>query len=90
MVDEQSRPALARGVRLQKDRVNGEPMLLYPEGATYLSETAYEVVSRCDGQTAVAAIISILAEEYEASIDTLREDVLSCLAELNQRKLLVV
>lgn len=65
-------------------------MLLYPEGALYLSSTAYDVISRCDGQQTPAAIISSLAEEYDVDVDTLRGDVLECLADLNQRKLLVV
>ena len=65
-------------------------MLLYPEGALYLSATAYEIVSRCDGKRTAAAIISSLAEEYDVEMDTLRDDVLECLADLNQRKLLVV
>jgi pyrroloquinoline quinone biosynthesis protein D len=90
MIDPKSHPALARGVRLQNDAKTGEPMLLYPEGALYLSATAYEVVSRCDGQQTTAAIISSLAEEYDVEMDTLQTDVLECLADLNQRKLLVV
>jgi coenzyme PQQ biosynthesis protein PqqD len=89
MID-QSQPSLARGVRLQVDKLKGEPMLLFPEGAMYLSETAYEVVSRCDGSTTVAAIVSCLAEEYEASPETLRQDVFACLEELSQRRLLVL
>ena len=89
-IDQQSHPALARGVRLQTDAKTGEPMLLYPEGVLYLSSTAYDVISRCDGQRTSAAIISSLAEEYEVDVDTLRSDVLECLADLNQRKLLVV
>jgi pyrroloquinoline quinone biosynthesis protein D len=89
-IDQHSRPVLARGVRLQNDARTGEPMLLYPEGALYLSSTAHDVVSRCDGVRTAAAIISSLAEEYEVEIDTLRDDVLECLADLNQRKLLVV
>jgi pyrroloquinoline quinone biosynthesis protein D len=89
-IDQQSHPALARGVRLQTDAKTGEPMLLYPEGALYLSSTAYDVISRCDGHQTPAAIISSLAEEYDVDVDTLRGDVLECLADLNQRKLLVV
>ena len=72
------------------DGTNGEPILLYPEGAVHLSSTAYDVVSRCDGARTVSAIICELTEEYEVEMGTLRQDVLECLAELNQRKLLVI
>ena len=86
-LDEQSRPRLARGVRLQTDVKTGEPMLLFPEGVLYLSETANAVLSRCNGVETVSGILGLLAEEYEVSPETLREDVLDCLNDLQQRKL---
>lgn len=89
-IDEQARPVLARGVRLQKDTRTGEPVLLFPEGVLYLSTTAHEIVTRCDGQATVAGIISLLAEEYEVERETLRGDVLECLADLHQRKVLLL
>jgi len=88
-VDEQQRPLLARGVRLQADPKNGEPMLLFPEGAMYLSETAHEVVKLCAGKLTTQAIVETLAAEYDTSTETLRRDVCDCLRELNARKLLV-
>jgi pyrroloquinoline quinone biosynthesis protein D len=88
-LDEQQRPLLARGVRLQIDPKNGEPMLLFPEGALYLSETAHEVVKLCAGKLTTQAIMESLAAEYETSVETLRQDVCDCLRELRVRKLLV-
>ena len=87
--DEQTRPVLARGVRLQEDTKTGEPVLLFPEGVIYLSASAQEIVNHCDGKATVAEIISLLAEEYEVERATLRSDVLDCLADLHHRKLLV-
>ncbi len=84
-----SRPALARGVRLQTDAATGEPVLLFPEGVLHLSETAAAIVRGCDGSASVAMIIERLAEEYEAEPGALRQDVLDCLADLGQRKLIV-
>lgn len=89
-LDEQSRPGLARGVRLQTDVKTGEPVLLFPEGVLYLSETANEILSRCNGVQTVSGILSALAEEYDVSPETLREDVLDCLNDLYQRKLVVL
>jgi coenzyme PQQ biosynthesis protein PqqD len=88
-IGDQSRPALAPGVRLHADRVTGEPVLLYPEGLLHLNAAAHEIVIRCDGQSTAEAIISSLAGEYEISTDTLRHDVLECLSRLHQHKLVI-
>jgi len=84
-----SRPALAPGVRMQTDRVTGEPVLLYPEGILALNATAHEIVARCDGVATVAAIAHTLAEEYEMDSDALAADVLECLEDLRRRHLIV-
>jgi pyrroloquinoline quinone biosynthesis protein D len=89
-LDEQLSPRLARGVRLQTDPQNGEPILLFPEGVLYLSQTANEILIRCDGHNTIAGLISKLVEEYEADSETLRKDVLDCLLDLQQRKLVVL
>lgn len=89
VIDEQTRPSLARGVRVQLDPKTREPMLLYPEGAVYLSETAHDIVTRCAEGLTISAIIHSLAAEYEMDGETLRQDVLDCLHDLHQRKLLV-
>jgi pyrroloquinoline quinone biosynthesis protein D len=88
-LDHQTRPALARGVRLQTDTTTGEPLLLFPEGVLYLSTTAQAIVARCDGQRTIAAILASLAAEYEEDAATLGRDVIDCLDELRRRKLLV-
>lgn len=88
-LSDDSKPCLARGVRLQEDASTGEPVLLFPEGVLHLSETAREILRRCDGQQTVSTIITGLAEEYDAPPETLRTDVLECLMELYQRKLVV-
>jgi coenzyme PQQ biosynthesis protein PqqD len=88
-IDDQSRPVLARGVRLAKDTRSGEPILLFPEGVIYLSATAHEIVCHCDGKTTIDAIIPLLAENYEVERETLRKDVLECLNDLYQRKVLL-
>jgi len=89
VIDDQSRPSLARGVRLQNDATTGEPILLFPEGVLHLSSSAHDIVTRCNGQATVLAIISALAAEYEVDSETLHRDVLDCLSDLHQRKLLM-
>ena len=89
-LNEKSCPALARGVRLQTDSRTGEPLLLFPEGVLFLSETAHQILSRCDGRTTVAAVATLLAEEYEADTQEIQQDVLDCVRDLYQRKLIAV
>jgi len=89
VIDLQSRPALAASARLQKDPVDGCPVLLYPEGVLRLNETAHDILSRCDGRATVAEIVALLEKEYDAEADTLRADVTECLAQFQQRQLLV-
>jgi coenzyme PQQ biosynthesis protein PqqD len=84
------RPVLARGVRLRNDPITGEPVLLFPEGVLPLDETTCAIVSRCNGDCTVEAIIVALAEEYEVEPDTVRQDVSECLGQLRQRMLVAL
>ena len=87
-LDEQSRPMLARGVRLRNDPLTEEPLLLFPEGVLPLDEITHDILCRCSGEATLAAIIQSLAEEYETDQDTIRLDVCECLVQLRQRMLI--
>jgi pyrroloquinoline quinone biosynthesis protein D len=87
-LDEQSRPALARGVRLRNDPLTDEPLLLFPEGVLPLDEITHDILLRCSGEVTLAAIIQSLADEYETDQDTVRVDVCECLVQLRQRMLI--
>jgi pyrroloquinoline quinone biosynthesis protein D len=89
-MDQQSRPALARGVRMRNDPITGEPILLFPEGVLPLDEVTYDILNRCSGESTLGSIILSLADEYEADADTLRRDVCECLDQLRQRMLVRV
>lgn len=56
--------------------------MLFPEGVIHLSETAQDILIRCDGQTSLETLISQLAEAYEVEPSTLRQDVCECLLQL--------
>ena len=88
-IEEKSCPRLAPGVRLQKDALNGEPVLVFPEGVVFINASAHEILLRCDGKAAVREIIAALDEEYEGPGGSLREDVVECLTDLNRRRLVV-
>jgi pyrroloquinoline quinone biosynthesis protein D len=87
-LNEQSRPRLARGVRLRNDPITGEPLLLFPEGIFPLDDIAHDVLRRCSGDVPLKSIIDSLCEEYETDRDTVRADVCECLAQLRQQMLI--
>lgn len=82
------RPELAPHVRRQFDRISGLPMLLHPEGAVELSETADSIVQLCDGKRTVEDIVAALAAEFDAPPEVLRGDIETLLADLEMRGLL--
>ena len=84
-----ARPSLAKGVRLQIDSATGNSVLLYPEGIVELNETAYEILSRCDGRT-LGEIVQALVEEYETDSNALAADVRDTLSDLQRRKLIKI
>jgi coenzyme PQQ biosynthesis protein PqqD len=89
-MDQQSRPALARGVRLRNDPITGEPVLLFPEGVLPLDATTHDIISRCSGESTVESIILSMADEYDIDHGTVRRDVCECLEQLRQRMLVAI
>jgi pyrroloquinoline quinone biosynthesis protein D len=61
------RPRLADGARLQYDDVREEHLLLIPEGAVRLNETAAQVLELCDGRSSVDEIAATLAARYQGA-----------------------
>ena len=86
-MDPSSRPSLAAGARVQIDRLDGQAVLLYPEGALRLDQTAAEILSLCDGQLGMDEIVAVLAERYAAG-DSLRADVFEFVSALHARQLI--
>lgn len=82
-----SRPRFAAGCRWGthgEDRV-----VLVPEGMLRVQATGLSILELVDGQREVAQIISTLAERYDqANPATIREDVLSFLEKLHDRRVI--
>jgi pyrroloquinoline quinone biosynthesis protein D len=74
-LDPQVRPLLARKARLSKDRVSGEPLLLYPEGVLWLNATAFVILGLCDGRRTLAEIVAQLADRYALPPEVLRGEL---------------
>jgi pyrroloquinoline quinone biosynthesis protein D len=79
-----SRPALWKLARLDFDPVRRRPVLLYPEGALLLSDTAGEILELCDGRRTVADIAATLGTKYEVDV---MPDVIEYLDQLAEREL---
>jgi len=89
-LDAPVRPRLARKARLVKDRVSGEPLLLYPEGVLQLNATASAIVGLCDGRRTLAEVVAELGSRYALSPKVLRGEVEEFLNRLHQCGLLSV
>jgi len=67
VVDAMSRPAVARGFRLQWEAAQSAHVLLYPEGMIRLNTSAGEILKRCDGGTTIADITVDLERAFATS-----------------------
>ena len=62
-----SRPAVARGFRLQWEEAQNAHVLLYPEGMIKLNGSAGEILKRCDGAATIADITADLERAFAAA-----------------------
>lgn len=79
-------PVLWKLARLSHDAVRGRPVLLYPEGAVLLNETAKAVLELVDGRRSIADIAAILRERYNGA--DVQADVIECLDTLTKQELI--
>lgn len=63
----QSRPRLARGVRLFWDEVRQQHLLLFPEGMLVLNTTAFRILERCNGRQTIGEIVTVLAAQHRST-----------------------
>jgi pyrroloquinoline quinone biosynthesis protein D len=82
-----NRPRLADGARLSYDDVREEHLLLVPEGAVRLNETAAHVLELCDGERSLEQIATTLSERYSGADVT--DDVRELLGGMAQQGLVV-
>jgi pyrroloquinoline quinone biosynthesis protein D len=62
-----NRPRLVDGARLSYDNVREEHLLLVPEGAVRLNETAAHVLELCDGERSLEDIAATLSQRYSGA-----------------------
>jgi coenzyme PQQ biosynthesis protein PqqD len=78
--------------RVLAQRAEDSLVLLDLDGGEYfaLDEVSGRVWDLCDGTRDVDSVIAALSSEYEAPVETIREDVQELLEELVDENLLVV
>ena len=82
-----NRPRLVTGARLQFDEVRDEHLLLIPEGAVRLNETAAQVLELCDGERSLEDIAAALSQRYAGA--DVSDDVRELLGGMSERGLVV-
>jgi pyrroloquinoline quinone biosynthesis protein D len=82
-----NRPRLVDGARLQYDDVREEHLLLVPEGAVRLNETAAHVLELCDGERSLDEIAAALARRYDGA--DVSDDVRELIGGMGERGLVV-
>jgi pyrroloquinoline quinone biosynthesis protein D len=82
-----NRPRLVDGARLRYDDVREEHLLLIPEGAVRLNETAARVLELCDGERSLDEIAATLSERYAGT--DVADDVRQLLGGMGERGLVV-
>jgi pyrroloquinoline quinone biosynthesis protein D len=78
----ESIPELAPTFRFQWEEVQDCFVVLYPEGMVKLSQSAGEIMKRCDGEKSVAEIISELNSQFPGA--ELSNDVINFLKQAKE------
>lgn len=89
MIPPELKPKLSKKARVQRDKVTGKNVLLYPERGLVLNETAFAIVERCDGARTVAQIVEELTAKFQgANREEIAREVQGFLQQLADRTLL--
>ena len=80
-------PVLPNGFRLHFDKVRNQPVLLLPEGAIKLNETALQVLELCDGKRTIEDIADVLSARFGGA--DVHDDVENLLIQLANRGMVV-
>jgi len=79
-------PRLPRGVRLHFDKVRQSHVLLAPERAFNIGDTAVMALKLVDGSRTIAAISATLAAQFDADPAVIERDVIAMIGELKGKR----
>lgn len=81
-------PRLPRGVKLRFDQVRNTWMLLAPERAFQIDETAAEILKLCDGVRSVGEVVAAIATVYQEEPAVIAADIEAMLSDLANKRVL--
>lgn len=81
-------PKLPRGVRLRRDEVRDQWLLLAPERVLHPDPVAVAILELCDGERSVDAIVEHLVSAYAAPREQIETDVKKMLRDLADKRVL--
>ncbi len=87
MIGLDTRPKLARGVRVQADRVRGGFNLLAPEHVLRVNGSSAAILELCDGQRSLREIVDQLAAQFEVDRSRIEHDASALLHDLVARRM---
>ena len=87
ILTDESRPRLARGVRLHEDKARGGFVLLAPERVLNANGTAVEVLRLCDGERTLAGVVDALAARFAIDRERIDAEVKALLADLAAKRM---
>jgi pyrroloquinoline quinone biosynthesis protein D len=79
-------PRLPRGVRLHFDKVRQAHVLLAPERAFNIGDTAVMVLKLVDGSRTIGSIAEALAAQFNADPAVIEHDVIVMLGDLKGKR----
>jgi pyrroloquinoline quinone biosynthesis protein D len=83
------RPRLASKARLRWDAVEKKHMLVFPEAALMLNDSAAAILKLCDGERSVSQVVEALVEQFTSADRTvIAQEVSGLLTRLQTRGLL--
>jgi pyrroloquinoline quinone biosynthesis protein D len=82
-----TKPKLARGVRLHQDTVRGGWSLLAPERVLTANPVAVEVLKLCDGSRTFAGIVDALSAKFSAERSRIEADAAALLGDLCAKRM---
>ncbi|MGI9409125.1 MAG: pyrroloquinoline quinone biosynthesis peptide chaperone PqqD [Hyphomicrobiaceae bacterium] len=85
IVDGVTSPKLPGHVKLRHDAGRGRWIMLAPERVLQPDDVSVAILKLCDGSRSIDEISAVLAEEYSASVDEIRQDVIEFLQDMADR-----
>ena len=78
-----------RNGRVVARQVNGTTILLHPDTGQFytLEAVGARIWDLCDGSCTVSRVVTVVGEEYDAPLETIRADVVELLTDLERERL---